>query len=192
MVLLRSAAFKDSISSSQRCRYHVFLSFRGEDTRKTFTDHLYTALIGAGFQTFRDNDELERGEDIKPELEKAIRQSQTSVIVFSKDYASSRWCLDELLIILERKRTNKEFVVLPVFYDVDPSQLRKQTGCFAEAFSRHQSTQSSSKVNRWRAALAQVADLAGMVLPNQADGYESKFIKKIVKVIEGKLRRVTP
>ncbi|XP_050134817.1 disease resistance protein RPV1-like [Malus sylvestris] len=191
MALLRSAAFKDSNSSSQRC-YHVFLSFRGEDTRKTFTDHLYTALVNAGFQTFRDNDELEREEDIKPELEKAIRQSQTCVIVFSKEYASSRWCLDELLIILERKRTNREFVVLPVFYDVDPSHLRKQTGSFAEAFSRHQSAQSSSKVSRWRAALAQVADLAGMVLPNQADGYESKFIKKIVKVIEGKLRRVTP
>ena len=46
-------------------RYDVFLSFRGKETRKTITDHLYTALDNAGFLTFRDDDELERGEDIK-------------------------------------------------------------------------------------------------------------------------------
>ncbi|KAL6125831.1 hypothetical protein ACLB2K_073882 [Fragaria x ananassa] len=54
------------------CRYHVFLSFRGEDTRKTFTDHLYTAFKDQGFRTFRDDDELEKGEDINPGFEKAI------------------------------------------------------------------------------------------------------------------------
>ncbi|KAI5344935.1 hypothetical protein L3X38_012812 [Prunus dulcis] len=129
-----------------------------------FTDHLYTALVNARFRTFWDNDELERGEDIKPELQKAIQQSQSSVIVFSKGYALSRWCLDELVMILDCKRTYHDHVVLLVFYDVDPY-----------------------KVNRWRAALTEIADLAGMVLQNQADGYESKLIKKIVKVIGEKL-----
>ncbi|XP_020425355.1 TMV resistance protein N [Prunus persica] len=166
--------------------YDVFLSFRGEDTRKTFTDHLYTAFVNAGFRTFRDDDELERGEDIKPELQRAIQQSRSSVIVFSKNYASSRWCLDELVMILERKRTS-DHVVLPVFYDVDPSQVRKPTASLATAFVKNGSLKV--KVEKWRAALTEVADLAGMVLQNQADGHESKFIKKIVKVIEGKLSR---
>ncbi|PRQ55791.1 putative TIR domain, P-loop containing nucleoside triphosphate hydrolase [Rosa chinensis] len=168
--------------------YHVFLSFRGEDTRKNFADHLYTALVNAGFHTFRD-DGLEKGENIKQELANAIRESRTSVIVFSKDYASSRWCLEELVTILERKRTSNHFV-LPVFYDVDPSHLRNQTASVAETFTRHQKTQSSSKVRRWRAALKQVADLAGMDLQNEADGHESKFIQKIVGVIRDKLGRV--
>ncbi|XP_048442497.1 disease resistance protein RUN1-like isoform X2 [Pyrus x bretschneideri] len=167
-------------------RYDVFLSFRGEDTRKTFTDHLYTALNNAGFLTFRDDNELERGEDIKPGLQKAIQLSRTSVVVFSKDYASSRWCLDELVVILEHKRTSIDHVVLPIFYDVDPSHLRKQTGSIEKAFAEHQRTQSSKKVKGWREALAEVANLAGMVL---ADGYESKFIKDIVKVIRDKLSR---
>ncbi|KAM5554607.1 hypothetical protein ABKV19_022817 [Rosa sericea] len=180
-----------SSSNSAPCRfsYDVFLSFRGEDTRKTFTDHLYTALVNAGIRTFRDDDEIERGRDIKPELKKAIHRSRSSVVVVSKDYASSRWCLDELVVILQRHADDaRGHVVLPVFYDIDPSHVRKQTGSFAAAFPRHRKTQSPEKVKEWREALAQVADLAGMVLQqNQADGYESKFIQKIVKVIGGKL-----
>ncbi|KAM7474502.1 hypothetical protein LguiB_021745 [Lonicera macranthoides] len=124
-------------ASSSTC-YDVFLSFRGEDTRKTFTDHLYTALVQQGFRTFRDDDEVERGENLKSELEKAICQSKISIIVISKDYASSTWCLDELVMILEKRR-NSQHVVLPVFYDVDPSHVRKQTGRIAETFARHES-----------------------------------------------------
>ncbi|CAN6703961.1 unnamed protein product [Malus baccata var. baccata] len=169
--------------------YDVFLSFRGEDTRRTFTDHLYTALNNAGFLTFRDDDELER-EDIKPGLQKAIQQSRASVVVLSKDYASSRWCLDELVVILEHRRTTSDHVVLPVFYDVDPSHVRKQTGSIWKAFARHEKTQSPGKVKGWREALAEVADLAGMVLHNQSDGYEAKVILKIVKVIGDKLIRL--
>ncbi|CAL5401872.1 unnamed protein product [Camellia sinensis] len=171
-------------STPPQCTYHVFLSFRGEDTRKAFTDHLYTALLGSGFRTFRDNDVIGRGENVKSELDNAIRESRSSIIVFSKDYASSRWCLDELVMILEHKRTSGH-VILPVFYDVDPSQVRKQMGSFVEAFGRHEERFMGEtnerkkeylrkKVEGWRAALREVADLAGMVLQNQADGHEIK------------------
>ncbi|XP_028076619.1 TMV resistance protein N-like [Camellia sinensis] len=184
-------------SSNISTTYHVFLSFRGQDTRNAFTDHLYTSLVQAGFRTFKDDDDIERGENIKLELHKAIRVSRISVVVFSKEYASSRWCLDELLMILECKRTSKH-MVLPVFYDVDPSQVKNQTGSFAEAFARHENIEAESdeiknewmhKVKEWRAALREFADLGGMVLQNQVDGRESKFIQKIVKVIEDKLNR---
>ncbi|XP_057497448.1 disease resistance protein RPV1-like [Actinidia eriantha] len=193
-----AAVTSQEASSSIPAAYHVFLSFRGEDTRKNFTDHLYTALVQAGFRTFRDDDEIARGENINLELQKAIMQSSISIVVFSKNYASSRWCLDELVMILERKRTSKH-EVLPVFYDVDPSQVRKQMGNFAEAFARHErrlkaeaggrSNEWKDKVKRWRAALREAADLGGMVLQNQADGHESKFIQKIVLVVEDKLNR---
>ncbi|XP_058216145.1 disease resistance protein Roq1-like isoform X2 [Rhododendron vialii] len=162
--------------------YHVFLSFRGEDTRKTFTGHLYTALSGAGFHTFRDDDGIERGKNVKSELDKAIKEARSSIVVLSKDYSSSGWCLDELMMILERKRSSGAgHVVLPVFYDVDPSQVRKQTGSFGDAFCRHEERLNAEtneskkeylrkKVQLWRGALREVADLAGMVLKNQADG----------------------
>ncbi|KAB2611988.1 TMV resistance protein N-like [Pyrus ussuriensis x Pyrus communis] len=180
-------AFRDSSSSSYRCSYHAFLSFRGQDTRKGFTDHLYRALELAGIHTFRDDDEIKRGENIESELEKAIQESQVSIIVFSKDYASSRWCLNELLKIVERRNIDRRHVVLPVFYDVDPSDVRKQSGSFAEAFARHEerfSTEEMDKVELWRRALRDVASLGGMVL---GDRYEGQFIQDIVEEIRNKL-----
>ena len=171
MALVRTTQGTSSDSNTRRgYHYDVFLSFRGEDTRKTFTDHLYAAFKSAGYLTFRDDDELETGEDIKSGLKEAIQMSRTSVIVFSKDYASSRWCLNELVEILDHKRTSSDHVVIPVFYDVDPSHMRKQTGSFAKAFARHRKTESPDMMERWRKALAEVADLAGKVLQNQAYG----------------------
>ena len=125
--------------SSSTCAYtyDVFLSFRGEDTRKNFTDHLYTALVQAGYRTFRDDNEIEKGESHKPELYKAINGSRISIIVFSKDYTSSPWCLDELVMILECKKRTSRHVVLPVFYDVHPSEIRKQKGRTGEAFDEY-------------------------------------------------------
>ncbi|CAL8130193.1 unnamed protein product [Prunus armeniaca] len=78
------AASKDACSSSYRCSYHAFLSFRGEDTRKGFTDHLYGALELAGIHTFRDDDEIERGSNIAAELQKAIQESRVSLLSSSR------------------------------------------------------------------------------------------------------------
>ncbi|XP_040363857.1 TMV resistance protein N isoform X2 [Rosa chinensis] len=47
--------------SPPQWKYDVFLSFRGEDTRKAFTDHLYAALEHQGIITFRDDPELQKG-----------------------------------------------------------------------------------------------------------------------------------
>ncbi|XP_052175772.1 disease resistance protein RPV1-like [Diospyros lotus] len=180
--------------------YHVFLSFRGEDTRYTFVDHLYTALTGAGFRPFRDNDEIRRGERIKLELSRAIEESRLSIVVLSRNYASSSWCLDELAMILGR-RGDSGHVVLPVFYGVDPSDVRKQKGVYAEAFASHEkrfkfklgagkaAKEWKEKLKGWREALEEVAGLAGITLPDGGDRYEAKLIQKIVKVVEDKLSR---
>lgn len=161
------------------CIYHVFLSFRGEDTRKTFTDRLYAALVGAGWRTFKDDNEIERGENIKTELEHVIVHSRSSIIILSENYATSTWCLDELVKILQHKRT-KGHAVFPVFYHVDPSEVKDQTKSFAEAFRRYeQQIEAESdegkrewmdKVQKWRAALGEVADLGGVLVNNQEDG----------------------
>ncbi|XP_016647286.1 PREDICTED: TMV resistance protein N-like [Prunus mume] len=175
--------------SSHRCTYDAFLSFRGTDTRKGFTDHLYRALEVAGIHTFRDDDEIERGANILAELQKAIQESRVSIIVFSKDYASSRWCLDELVTIMDRRETN-EHMVMPIFYDVDPSHVRNQTGIFEEAFARHQQrfNKEMDKVEKWRKALRDVADLGGMVLGDRWKGcMSSQFIQDIVEVIGNKM-----
>ncbi|KAJ0896035.1 putative TIR domain-containing protein [Helianthus annuus] len=70
-------------------KYDVFMSFRGEDARKNFVDHLYSALDQQGVYTYKDDGTLARGESIGQSLLKAIRESRIAVIVFSKNYAES-------------------------------------------------------------------------------------------------------
>ena len=77
-------------------KYDIFLSFRGEDTHNNFTDHLYATLNQKGVYTFRDNEKLKRGKRISPVLLKAIEESLFAIVVLSKNYASSTWCLDNL------------------------------------------------------------------------------------------------
>uniref|UniRef100_A0A6N2M3K1 TIR domain-containing protein n=1 Tax=Salix viminalis TaxID=40686 RepID=A0A6N2M3K1_SALVM len=168
--------------SETRWSNDVFLSFRGEDTRKNFTDHLHSALIQARIRTFKDDNDLLRGEEISPQLLRAIEGSRISVVVFSRNYASSTWCLDELVKIMEcRQKTNQ--VVIPVFYDTDPSDVRKQTGSYAKAFDEHEKNFKGEmeKVKRWREALTKAANLSGRDLQNETNGYEAKFIQKVVK-----------
>ncbi|KAI5554976.1 hypothetical protein BDE02_19G050000 [Populus trichocarpa] len=176
---------------SSRCRpegtYDVFLSFRGKDTRKTFTNHLYTALVQAGIHTYRDDDELPRGEEISDHLLRAIQKSKISIPVFSKGYASSRWCLNELLEILKCKNRKTGQIVLPIFYDIDPSDVRKQNDSFAEAFVKHEKRFEEKLVKEWRKALEEAGNLSGWNLNAMANGYEAKFIKKIIKDVLNKL-----
>ncbi|KAM7469103.1 hypothetical protein LguiA_007286 [Lonicera macranthoides] len=167
-----------------RWRYEVFLSFRGEDFRKTFVDHLYSALERSGIYTFKDDERLETGEPIPPALLKAIEESSFAVIVFSKNYVSSRWCLDELVKIMEsNSKSPKGHTVIPIFYDVKPSDVRKQEGNFGEMFRKH----NSDRVQIWRKTLIDAANLSGLELDKTADGHESKFIDRIVQEIWSKL-----
>ncbi|XP_031124524.1 TMV resistance protein N-like [Ipomoea triloba] len=171
--------------------FDVFLSSRGEDTSKTFTDHLHLALCESGLNTFRDNEEERReGGFLSPELKGAIESSRISVIVLSKDYASSGVCLDELVQIVECKEKGK-LMVFPVFYDVDPSQVRRQSGDYGVAFATHeQRFGASDKVQNWRDALTKVGNLSGWDLGDVADGYESKFIDAIIKEVQLVVSRV--
>ncbi|XP_059654447.1 TMV resistance protein N-like [Cornus florida] len=112
------------------CKYHVFISFSGEDTRKNITAHLLAALKGYNFYVFRDDTKLETGIEIATGLFNAIEQSKLYIIVFSKSYTSSHWCLNELAKIMKCKDTLKR-IVIPIFYDVDPSDVRKQENFYA-------------------------------------------------------------
>ncbi|XP_023745334.1 disease resistance protein RPV1 isoform X3 [Lactuca sativa] len=181
-------------SSTQDHRYDVFLSFRGVDTRLSFTNYLYEALLDANINTFLDDEEIETGEDLKPELESAIKASRASIIVLSKNYASSTWCLDELVLILEQRITSNH-IVIPIFYHVEPTHVRKQQSSFGDAMAKHKQkmdeetdenkrSQWAQKIEKWNKALIEVANLKG----NDVNGrFETEFIKEIVKDIYRRL-----
>ncbi|CAN6564241.1 unnamed protein product [Malus baccata var. baccata] len=164
-------ASSSSSSKSKHWSYDVFLSFSGEDTRNGFTSHLHEALKNRGYHVFIDEDGLKRGEEIKEKLFRAIKESRISIIVFSRMYADSSWCLDELVKIMEcRDKLGRH--VLPIFYHIDPSDVRKQDGDLAEAFQKHEKDIHEEKddkereakqerVKQWREALTKAANLSG-------------------------------
>ncbi|KAF5470116.1 hypothetical protein F2P56_010656 [Juglans regia] len=179
---LQGASLSLSSSSSSICSWthDVFLSFRGEDVRQKFISHLYHALHHRGINTCIDKN-LERGEEISPEIFKAIERSMISIIVLSKNYSESRWCLDELLKILECKENVKQ-IVLPLFYDVSPSEVRHQKGNFGEAFAKLGcKIKDEVKVTKWKAALQKVANFFRFTL---GDRNESEFIEEISKWVD--------
>ena len=147
-------------SSTKRWKYDVFLSFRGEDTRNNFMDHLFIALKEKGINTFKDDEKLKKGKSLSLELLKAIEESRFAIVILLKDYASSTWCLDELADIIACKK-DIEMAILPVFHYVDPSDVRKQMGTFAQAFVKHEEKEETTRVEKWRDALRQVGNLAG-------------------------------
>ncbi|KAG7963285.1 hypothetical protein I3843_09G111100 [Carya illinoinensis] len=169
--------------SSHPWIHDVFLSFRGEDTRNTFTGHLHHALIEKGIKTFRDDLVLQKGDEISPTLLEAIEQSKISIIVFSKEYATSTWCLDELVKILECRKSFGR-MVRPIFYNVDPSNVRKQ---FVKVIDMHENKVNKDK-QRWKEALKEAAKLSGWHLDN---GHESDFIQRIVEEISSILMKRT-
>ncbi|KAK9050123.1 hypothetical protein SSX86_030907 [Deinandra increscens subsp. villosa] len=175
-------------------KYDVFLSFRGADTRNRFTDHLYNALLEASINTFLDDEEIETGEPLKPELESAIQSSKASIIVLSKNYAFSTWCLDELVLILDQN-TNRKQIVIPIFYDVEPTDVRKQQNSFGKAMEKHKlrmeeekdaekRNELAEKMELWKRALTQVADLKGEVAEGRK---ETELIKEVVNNIHSRV-----
>ncbi|KAJ0586405.1 putative TIR domain, P-loop containing nucleoside triphosphate hydrolase [Helianthus annuus] len=174
-----------SSSSSRSYKHDVFLSFRGEDTRKTFVDHLYSALVDRQIRTFKDDETFLRGEFISPSLFKAIEESRIAVVIFSKNYANSSWCLEELMHIMKCK-DEKELTVIPIFYGVDPSDVRKQRGDFGKAFAQ-QEEENNNKVQLWRNKLVDASKISGWEPKNIANGHESKAIKEIADRILDRL-----
>ncbi|KAM1989615.1 hypothetical protein ACFX15_030951 [Malus domestica] len=181
-----AAAAAASSSSPIPWKYLVFLSFRGEDMRYNFTGHLCRALRQKGIKTFMD-DYLSRGEEISPALLKVIEESRISVIVFSENYASSRWCLDELVKILDCKKSNQQMVI-PVFYKVSPSDVRNQKGCFGDGLAGLECKYKDNvdKIHKWRPALSEAANFSGWSLLDENED-ESKLIHNIVEGISAQL-----
>ncbi|XP_017628834.1 disease resistance protein Roq1-like [Gossypium arboreum] len=175
-----------SSSSSLPMKHQVFLSFRGEDTRLNFTSHLLKALKDTGMNVFFDEDTLEKGDQLSLALSQAIAVSNLSIVVLSVNYASSKSCLAELSDNMRRKDTQGH-IVLPIFYHVDPSDVRTLGGRFKTSFDDHE-LKNLDQVQQWQAALAEVGKLKGWHIEGcKFDRAETEYIKDIVEYVIKKL-----
>ena len=131
-------------------RHDVFLNHRGPDVKKTFVSHLDDALRRVGQDPFLDAKSLVKGQHALHSIDEALSGVLVHVAVFSPRYAESKYCLNELCDMF------------PVFYNVEPENLRwTDQGPFAKAFQRHMIKGRNQDVERWKAALVEVAAITG-------------------------------
>ncbi|KAF8021014.1 hypothetical protein BT93_G1429 [Corymbia citriodora subsp. variegata] len=167
----------------RRWVHDTFISYKQADTRN-FVSHLHDALEQKKIKAFVDCS-LERGLEIAPAINKAIEQSRSAIVVVSQTFVSSPWCLDELDKILECKEKKGQLVFL-IFMDVDPREMREQSGLFRRIGQSEKGfgQENADKVRRWRDALRKAGNLTGWPL---GDRFEAEFIKSVVEKISTRL-----
>ncbi|KAI6685893.1 hypothetical protein NL676_031806 [Syzygium grande] len=169
-----------------RLKWDVFLSFREADTRRPFIGPLYDALRSKNIRAFPDNEGMNRGDQISLSLLAAIEDSAMAIVVISRSYATSSWCLEELVKICECGK-----LMIPVFYGVEPSDVRYQKGPFEGLFGRHVGRHGDAKVSTWRAAMRRASGVSGWTFRGQDDPREmSLLIQNLVRRIMDELNNV--
>jgi hypothetical protein len=150
---------KDSNTPQSHINHEVFISFRGSDIRQGFLSHLVDALHEKQIIAFVDN-QIHKRDEIAQSLFQAIETSFISLVIFSENYASSRWCLEELVKIVECREKDGQILV-PVFYKLDPTIVRHLNGTYANAFAEHDKKFNLTKVQEWKSALKECASISG-------------------------------
>ncbi|GKA49898.1 hypothetical protein Tco_0742971 [Tanacetum coccineum] len=118
--------------------------------------------------------------DISSSLE-SHRRIEVFDCYLLQNYASSSWCLRELVKILECKEMGwPKHEVQILFYDVKPDVVRKQTESYAEApnitFQKDQRSTDS-----WKEALSTAANLSGWDLEDMTNGCFCEDVKEGTK-----------
>jgi hypothetical protein len=189
-IITTSSSPPTSPQSSLSCnqKHDVFPSFHGADVRKSFLSHILKEFKRKGIDTFIDNN-IERSKSIGPELIEAIKGSKIAVVLLSKDYASSSWCLNELVEIMKCRKMLDQ-TVMTIFYEVDPTDVKKQTGDFGKVFKKTCMGKTNAVSRKWIEALSEVATIAGEHSINWDT--EAAMIEKISTDISNKLNNSTP
>ncbi|CAN6839948.1 unnamed protein product [Brassica oleracea] len=176
-------ASSSSSPSTRHYSYDVFPNFSSQDVGRTFLSHFLEGLKSKGIKTFQNNG-IMRSEYITTELARAIIESRISVVILSKNYPSSSWCLNELQRIMKCKVSLGQ-TVMAIFYDVDPSDVRNQTGDFGKVFEETCHGKTAEQKKKWRKALSHVAVIAGEHSVSWAS--EADMISKIVMDVSNAL-----
>ncbi|AET00479.1 toll/interleukin-like receptor-protein [Medicago truncatula] len=133
-------------------KYDVFLCFRKVDTYYTFTGSLYHALRNKRIKTFYPH-------------ETDIKKLQPSPIV---------------LKAIKECMKMKNQLVWPIFFKVEPWEVRNQKGRFGEAMLKLEKWLQNYpyRILQWKKALHQVSLIAGW---NYGAEFEYELFKKIVE-----------
>jgi len=151
-----------SSSSKLPRMYDVLINFSGEEIKKKFVSHLDSALSAVGFTTFLHHENAVKSTHIQQPI---LELCRVAIIVFTKTYSESAWCLHQLQQIIQWHQTYSRHV-LPIYYEIEPSDVRLQKGDFGKAFkaTAHQTfsgQQLEDAMSRWSHALTNAANIFG-------------------------------
>ncbi|GLJ40621.1 hypothetical protein SUGI_0838500 [Cryptomeria japonica] len=144
----------------------------------------------AGLNVYKDDEKLEKGEEIGPSLKRAIENSAIRIPIFSRGYADSAWCLKESAAMLKTPGLN-----IPLFYHVNPTQVRypqNDSSPYKQSFEKHYAhpeRHSVEEVNEWKHALLQICDHSGWSM-DITQRYEARLVKRVVNDLIKTLDRV--
>ncbi|XP_039165752.1 TMV resistance protein N-like [Eucalyptus grandis] len=161
MAISEAGSSSDAALAS-RGEYDVFLNFRGEDTRYGFTDFLYHSLNDARVHMYRDEEELPVSEVISEKLKQAIENTIIYIPIFSQTYASSKWCLRELALMVDNvSKLEGRKRILPIFFHVEPDNVKLKKTLYEADFKKHEED-FRDEVEAWKGALRKVLGIYGM------------------------------
>jgi len=152
----------ESSSPKLPLMFDVLINFHGEDIRKKFVSHLDSSLSIVGITTFLHHENAVKPMHIQQPI---LHLCRVAIVIFTKTYSESAWCLHQLEQIIKWHQTYCRHV-LPVYYEIQPSDVRLQKGDFGEAFkATAQQTFSGQQlehaVSRWSHALTKAASFFG-------------------------------
>ncbi|XP_057867119.2 TMV resistance protein N isoform X2 [Cryptomeria japonica] len=187
---LLTNAFQEIVSTSatssmsgKKVPYDVFINHRGPDVKHTLAATLYHTLSVMGLRVFLDSQELQLGEYLPKEIEEAMHSASLHIAILSKTYAQSPWCLAELSYML---KTGTQ--IIPIFYHLQPGQVRHGKGMYADAFSQHikKGRYSSEKIQEWKKAVEDVCSIVGEIIDNNDDcgRVVKNIVSRVLKVIQ--------
>ncbi|GLJ44460.1 hypothetical protein SUGI_0932860 [Cryptomeria japonica] len=186
MIAFRGIAPSPVGTSSQLIKnlkpsFDVFINHRGPDVKHKLAGSIYNILNDMEITVFLDSKELEYGDFMPTTLEAAMRGASLHIAIFSKRYAESPWCLEELFFML---KTGAK--IIPVFYYVEPTDLRyvaQRKGIYVDAFKKHEKKRrySPEKLREWKKALYDVSFYTGEIIRNNND--EMRLLKNIVNIV---------
>eukprot|EP00253_Pinus_taeda_P015958 PITA_15958 len=178
------AASTSAHSNNNNIMYHVFINHSGLDIGKTFASLLYRRLTSSGLRVFLGQPELRQVEKNISQIDGVIRTTPLHVAILSPTYTESRWCLDELVLMFESWESGA--LIIPVFYGVDPSEIRWTQGkgslqnLESSKTAAGQPCYAYSTIQQWRKALRRIADISGFVL-DAFHGDEGKLLDRVVQ-----------
>ncbi|XP_014516829.1 TMV resistance protein N-like [Vigna radiata var. radiata] len=174
----------DNGSSSYKLprKYDVLINFTGEDINRKFVSHLNSAISTVGLTTFLHHHNAIESTHIQQPI---LSHCRVAIVVFNQTYSQSAWCLNQLLQIIDWHETYGRHV-LPVYYEIQPSDVRLQKGDFGKAFkATAQKTFSGQELehgmSRWSHALTKTANFFGWDESNHRS--DAELVEKIVKSV---------